>query len=462
MQSTVKWDKGSFRDSEGFVFFKDNKVFRTLNSEGAARMQRLLASPFFQAYMQEGKVIPTNFLENIFKEKELNCSYLLTHEKISPITYPYEWSFSMLKDAALLTLSLLKDALKSGFILKDGTAWNITFHRGKMCFLDILSINDYEEGQTWEGYPQFCQEFLYPLFLKSYKKVDFQPLFKGSLKGIDPHLMARLFKIVDWRLPGVFKHVFLNVKLGQNKSIAQTTLRNKFKLPKTSLIHMVNGLISLVEKLKENSTHSTWIDYTKNNTYEEEGYTIKEEFIKDFIKKSSPTATIIDLGCNTGHFSKIAATQRSVISCDIDSNCINYLYQAIRHDPSLTITPIVLDLMNPSPACGWNLEERSSIYDRIKGEGFLALALIHHLCIAQNVPLEKFVSFLQQIAPRGVVEWVSKEDPMVQFLLRNRKDIFDTYHWGYFEKCISTHFRLEKTIQINNGTRTLCLLEPKK
>lgn len=458
---SVHWDSGSFRDPEGFVFFKDDKVFRTLSDSAEVRMKTLLESGFFKKYMQDGRVIPTKLLKNPFAKDGVRGNFILEHERISCITYPYEWSFSMLQEATTSTLSLLKECLENGFILKDGTAWNFTCVKGKMCFFDILSIGAYEEGQPWEGYEQFCQEFLLPLLLKAHKNIDFQSFFKGSLKGVNLQLANAVFGVLDWRLPGVFKHVFLNAKFSQNKAIAKETVKNKLKIPKTSLLHMVEGMLKVVQGLRDTTKQSTWIDYTQNNTYEEADTRIKEKFISEFVGSTKDQDVILDLGCNTGHFSRIAAKNRSVLSCDIDSNCIDDLYEYLGKNGVTNITPVVLDLMNPSSECGWRLKERRSFYNRLKGEGFLALALIHHLCIAQNVPLESFVVSLSTMAPCGVIEWVSKEDPMVQFLLRNREDIFPNYTWACFEKEISKHFKIKKTKKLNDATRTLCWLEPK-
>lgn len=455
---TIKWDSGSFRDPAGSVFFYNQDVYRTFNDKDIDEAKALLSSKFFQSHVEAGVIIPTSIEKNVFPKQNGISSFVLKHEKIPFVTYPYEWSFEMLKEAALLTLSILEGALKEGYILKDGTAWNLTFHKGNMCFFDVLSIGKYQEGQMWEGYKQFCQEFLYPLMLKAYKDIDFQNIFKGSLTGVNAYFMNQLFSISDLFKPGIFKHVFLNAKIGQQKTLERASVRQKFKLPKSSLFKIIENLRGVIEGLNTKNKTSLWHDYSIHNTYTAHDTNTKKEFISDALKDIK---SVIDIGCNSGEYSFLFADTTKVYSCDLDNDCIDLIFTKNKKEHK-DITPFVLDLMNPSANCGWKLEERKSIYERLKADSFLSLALIHHVCIASNVPIEQFVKFLSNIASQGVLEWVDKSDPMVQFLLRNRADIFDKYNWDYFYEVVQMYFKIEKTKIINNGTRTLCFLMPLK
>jgi hypothetical protein len=452
----IMWDAGSFRDPAGAVFFVGDSVYRSVSDNFLPAVKELVQSGFFQKHMEEGRIISTTLVANNFN---VPGSCVLQHEKIPFLSYPYEWSFYMLKDAALLTLDVLRECLENGYILKDGTAWNVTYYCGKMVFFDVLSIDRYKEGQTWDGYQQFCNEFLYPLFIKAYKGIDFQQLFKGSLFGVDLVLAHKIFKIRDVFKPGVLKHVFLNAMLANNKKVTSATIKNKIKLPKSALLGIVDGLIKVVKSLECDNKNSIWIDYAQNNTYADQDESKKIKFIREFSDCCSPNSRIIDLGCNTGSYSLIAAEFHNIISCDIDSGCIDDIYKKINLNASLSVTPIVLNLMNPSSNSGWDLQERKSIFARIQVNAFFALALMHHICIANNVPLERFIQFLSKIAPKGVLEWIDKRDPMVQFLLRNRVDIFSEYNWENFEDIIKKYFVIKKTQSINNGFRKLCWLE---
>lgn len=457
LSSNLAWDPGSFRDPEGSVFFYEGKVFRSFPEEAFERITDILKAKFFKELVNQGKIVKTTLENN--PSKDLKNKHVLKHEKIPFITYPYEWSFFMLKDAALLTLDILEGALKEGFILKDGTAWNISFYKGRMCFFDVLSIDRYEEGQTWEGYSQFCQEFLYPLLIKASKGLDHQNFFKGSLSGVDVEVANALFGIRDIFRPGVFKHVFLNAKLTGNKKVSKKKVRGNVKVPLYGLLGIVQNLKSVIKALKPNNDGSVWDTYISENTYEDQDEHDKKDFVSKALEKFESSGSVIDFGCNTGEYSILAAQKAKVISCDIDPACIDQLYKKVALG-DLNITPVVLNLMNPSSECGWGLRERKSIYDRLQGGAFLSLALIHHICIASNVPLEYFIKFLKSVASQGVIEWVYKEDPMVQFLLRNRKDVFGEYTWENFEKIVSRYFKIETTKKINKGTRELCLLLP--
>ncbi len=458
LQNNIVYEQGSFRDPAGTVFFSDGAVYRTISPNVLPEIEKLFNSIFFQNLINSGKVIKSNLVKNTF---DVCGKFILHHDKIPFVSYPYEWSFSMLKDAALLTLNILKDCINNGYILKDGTAWNITYYNGSMIFFDVLSIEKYEEGQVWNGYQQFCQEFLNPLFLKSYKNLNFNDYFRGLLSGIDIKLMSKIFNLSDIFRPGIFKHVFLNAFLTNNKKIASSTINNKYKLPKIALLSMIEGLLSVVKKLNYNNADSVWVDYSNKNTYTNADEVIKVDFVKKLFCSIQNNSNIIDLGCNTGKYSYLSSEFHNIISCDIDNDCIEQIYKKVSTEKNKSITPIVINLMNPSPNVGWELTERKSIYDRLNVNCFLSLALIHHICIANNVPIKRFVAFLRRIAPRGIVEWVEKDDPMVQFLLRNRKDIFSTYTWEHFMESVKQHFDLKEFITLNDGHRKLCWLEPK-
>ncbi|MGD0466162.1 MAG: class I SAM-dependent methyltransferase [Gammaproteobacteria bacterium] len=465
MSNDIIFEHGSFRDPDGRVFYYQQEVYRTVSVRCSKIIECLLKADFFQRFIQSKDIVDTKILNNDLLRFGDMSECFLQHERIPFITYPHEWSFYMLKDAALLTLHILKEALVNNFILKDGTAWNVTFHNNKMCFFDVISIGEYQNGQAWEGYGQFCQEFLYPLLIKAHKNIDFQNFFKGSLSGITPNLANAIFSFNDWFKQGVFKHVFINAQFNKSKTIKRASLKNKFYLDVKVLINLATNLESIIKSLYPKNQNSLWSDYALNNTYSENDIDQKKTFILGAINKLQKIDKIIDLGCNTGEYSLMIANSNknlTVFCCDLDADCIDQLYNKTKKESYKNIYPFVLDLMNPSSMCGWDLKERKSIWQRINVDAFLVLALVHHICIAYNVPLEIFIKFLSSIASQGIIEWVDKQDPMVQFLLRNRKDIFYDYEWKYFENIIIKYFHLAEVKTINNGTRKLCLLLPKK
>lgn len=457
-----QFDQGSFRDFEGSVFSYKGEVYRTLTIEAAERMKTLLSSSFFAQSVALGKLVQTKLIESsaVFPKGFPVTTEVLWHEKIDQITYPFEWTFSMLKDAALLTLDLMQTLIEHNFILKDGTAWNVCFYKGNPCFYDILSIDTYQEGQPWEGFSQFLQEFLYPLMFQAYHAIDFQPLWRSTQQGIEVKLLYKTLSKTSLFKKGVFKYVYLHQKLSESKTISKSNINKEFSsphFPKKALLSLLNDLRTCVESLNIKEDHSVWKDYASQNSYEISDIEQKETFIRDGLKKLNPLS-VIDLGCNTGQYSLIASEVAQVISCDLDPICVDRLYR----QKNKRILPVILNLMTPSPAMGWRLSERKDFFSRIKADSFLALALIHHICISQNVPLNSFVKFLKSIASQGILEWVDKTDPMVQFLLRNRKDIFQNYSWESFHENITQSFNIERSIPLNNGKRKLLLLTRKK
>lgn len=459
--SFLAFDEGSFRDPEGHVFTYEDKVYRTLSPAAVERVSVLVNLPFFKEWMDKGRLIPTQLLTSmgVFPKEVEVTEHILWHEKVSSITYPFEWTFSMLKDAALLTLDLMETLLAHNFILKDGTAWNLCFYKGHPCFYDILSIDVYKDGQPWEGLSQFLQEFLYPLMFQAYHGFDFQPLWKSTQQGIPGSLLYKTLSKKDLFKKGIFKYVYLKEKFLSSKTFSEASIKHEFSgetFPKQALTNIIKDLRKCIGSLQATKDQSVWKEYDTKNSYEKSDTHEKENFIAEGLKLINPSS-VIDLGCNTGHYSFIAAKTTQVISCDLDPACVDSIF--LQKNPN--ILPVVLNLMTPSPSMGWDLKERKDVFSRLKADSFLALALMHHICISHNVPLERFILFLKSIAPQGIIEWVDKSDPMVQFLLRNRTDIFKNYTWDNFQSITNQYFIIEKNVSINNGTRRLLLLRQK-
>lgn len=438
----------SFRDPEGHVFFEEGKLKRKIMTHaGRERMKCLLESDFYQTHLSSD-VISTSW-----------SGEELIHETVPVVTYPYEWSFDMLKEAALCQLTILEACIQNNFILKDGSAFNTLFHKGKMVFVDLLSIDTYQGGQIWEGYHQFCKHFLFPLLLQASNGLSFQPFWRGTLDGIS---LKDMRVLLNWRSlfsPAGFKHVFLQNAL--SSSVKKTTQSpSSITFSKQALLSFVHNLKQTVQGLHDKRKSSVWENYVSDNTYQTNDQQQKENFIQEHLAPLKPHQ-LIDLGCNTGHYSKLVTHfAQQVISVDYDPACIDVLYGVIKQDGTLqkSITPMVGNLVNPSPALGWDLNERENQLTRFQSDAFLALALIHHVCITENVPLDMFVAFLKQMGPYGVVEWVDKKDPMVHILLKNRRDIFQEYTWEHFQNCLQRYFKIEKVTPLNQGTRKLCFV----
>ncbi len=462
----VKFDPGSFKDPDGRIFEYQGNIYRTLSSSAADRMRAREADGTLAALIDQGLLIDSELVSasSVGLADASLGDTVMRHARIPVLTYPSEWSFDMLRDAALVTLDLLQQGLERDLMLKDATAFNVAFHDGRMQFFDTLSIDDYAAGAPWDGYAQFCREFLFPLMLTSYRGIEFQPWLRGSLSGIPVRAFARLLSLREKFRGPVMKHVVLQAKLDRSFADTDTEMRSSFKTMKFSkpmIVGNVAGLAKTLRKLSYEAGDSVWGDYASNHSYSAEDETTKRQFVDQAVDHLSPS-TVVDLGGNIGDYSFLVAPKVDRVLCvDIDPACINTLYRRIRDGGPTNVVPIVGDLLNPTPALGWNLTERRDLFDRIRSESFFALALVHHLAIGGNVPLPRVVETLHRIAPSGVVEWVDKQDAMVQRMLRNRTDVFEDYTWDVFRSELERRFNIVKTVETHNGARRLCLLEPR-
>lgn len=467
MNAVPQFVSGSFRDREGSVFTVGRRIFRTLSHEARNRFQDLEKDGRLKQLVDSGQMV-SSFLTSAVEadlDPKIYGEIVMEHERLPLITYPYEWSFDMLRDAALLTLDLLESCLNMNLILKDGTPFNLTIHKNRMMFFDALSLDLYEEGRPWEGYSQFCREFLFPLMLTSYKGIEFQPWFRGSLNGIPVSTMSRIFGYLEAPFKGVFSHVHLQAMLEKYLAGKDVDVRKRFNgrgIPKKVLLKMVKKLRRLIENMKYDTSHSAWAHYERQNTYTPEEEQTKTNFIGTIMRKPS-LSQWVDLGCNGGKYSSLFAPHaKTVVGLEADPSAVNAFYRRFRETSDGSFYPMVCDLLNPSPALGWGLVERPSLFERVQGGGFLALALIHHVCIANNVPLTNFLELLKRFGTAGVIEWVDKSDPMVQRMLRNRRDIFTDYTWENFKSLLEKTFSLSDVVETHNGTRKLCSIAARR
>lgn len=445
-------EAGSYRDPKGTIWYHDNRVFRSLFGDGVDDYQAFIESGLARKKFHHGRLIETQEIsspdDSLIKAGKAstgkNADLLLEHERVPFISYPYEWSYAQLKDAALFHLELLKKALDHNLMMSDASAYNIQFMGAEPVFIDILSFRPYKDGEIWQGYRQFCEQFLNPLLLYNSADILFHPWYRGTFEGIPA---TDLIKVLPWHKrfnPKMASHVWLQAKLqrtadtGQIQSLAHK--ENRRKLPKKHLQAMVRDLYDWITGFKDvDNTDSVWHDYEKNNIYDSDEQQQKTDFIARSVKGLTPTV-VWDIGCNSGYYSEQAlmAGAQSVIGADYDPRTVGLAYTRAK-EKTLNLTTICQDLVNPSPAQGWHLKERKSLFDRCNGDMVIALALIHHIVIGRNIPISMFIDWLISLAPTGVVEFVPKEDPMVQTLLQNREDIFPDYHQDHFQTLLSNH-----------------------
>jgi hypothetical protein len=468
------YESGSFRDRSGRVFYDHGQVYRALGTEGFADWSAVAQRPFVQKSMKSGSLVRTETTAGVNAPlSDFQCEAVLKHDVVPVVTWPFEWSFSMLRSAALLTLDLMLDALQEDAILKDGTPYNVQFIGACPTWIDTGSILPLRPGQIWDGYRQFCQMFLYPLMLQSWKNVDFQPWLRGSLEGISPREFSSLLSMRDMFRRGAVSHVWLHAKL-QGQNAAKPKLADSIKasgFSRDMIISNVQGLRRIVEHLTWKADKSTWSDYDKSSTPVQRDAAIKEQFIAEVCRSrttqlmndaSKTWKTVWDLGCNQGRYARLAAQHaEAVLAIDSDHLTIDRLFRTLNAEGNRTITPMVCNLADPSPSLGWRLQERRSLEQRSKPELVFCLALIHHLVIGSNLLLADVISWLASLKSTVVLEYVDRKDAQVQQLLANREDVFSDYSIEAFRAHVDRSFTVIKELPLADGTRSLFWLQPR-
>jgi len=442
------------------VFRRGERVFRTVMPSAAAAFDAAQSSGLFSRLIERGALQPHALVPAAeLGELAAGASHVLEHPRLPFLSHPYEWPFAALKAAALLQLDLLLEALASGFVLTDASAYNLQFRGSEPVFVDTLSFRPYREGEHWLGHRQFCAQFLNPLLLRAKLGLDYHAWYRGSPDGIGAAELDRL--LPWWRKlsPNLYMHVRLQARLqaaSGARERAQAAVGRG--LPRKGFIDIVRGLRVWIAAMEPARTSDTaFADYAEHNTYSDADTAMKEAFVRDFAAAARP-GVVLDLGCNTGRFARaaLAGGAAYAVGLDADTVALDRAYAAARRD-KLAFLPLYMNLADPSPDQGWQQSERNGLARRADDscDAVLALALVHHLAIAGNVPLARVVEWLLQLAPRGVVEFVPKQDPMVQRLLALREDIFPDYHEEAFVQALVARAQLVSEATVPGTGRRL-------
>lgn len=458
---SLEREAASFRDPDGFVYQQDGVLYRQVNQSGRSDYDLLMTSGLYQALVKSRQLVTHTEVDA--PAAVPNLAYkVIRPEAVRFISYPYEWSFSQLKDAALLTLDALKTALEHGMILKDASAYNVQFLRGQPVLIDTLSFTRYEPGTPWIGYRQFCQHFLAPLALMSLKDVRLAQLLRVYLDGIPLDLASALLPMRT-RLPGgLYLHIHLHAR-AQRRYAGQAvdSQGGGRQISKMQLLGLIESLEKNVSGLEWSPAGTSWADYDRQHNYTERALIAKQDFVRSFLSAANPKV-VWDLGANTGLFSRIAAENaRQVIAFDYDPGAVELGYRHNREAGSENLLTLVMDLTNPSPGIGWRNAERRAMETRGPADLILALALVHHLAIANNLPLPEIAHFFAALGEWVVVEFVPKSDSQVQLLLASRKDIFPDYTGDGFEAAFYKVFDVVQKERVPESERTLYLLRRK-
>ncbi len=447
----------SFRDPSGFVFHSKGQFFRQINRSYAAIYDKVINSGLFDSLIEKKWLLP--FEEDGSEAFKSDDGYkIIKPQRIPFISYPYEWSFSQIKDAALLTLNIHLSALQKGLLLKDASIYNIQFWQGRPIFIDHLSFDSSDRYGVWPAYGQFCRHFLAPLVLMARVNIQLGQLYRFYIDGVPLELATTILPARSLLNPGLFMHLYLHSR-SQNKYADQgNKLKESRKLTLNQLTSIAQSLHNTVKSISWEPSNTEWGDYYTDTNYNDVAMASKKEIVSDFLRQVSPK-NVWDLGGNIGVMSRLALhNDTNVISFDIDPADVEKNYLQCKEDKETNLLPLIMDFNNPSPDIGFACRERVSLTSRGPADLMLALALIHHLSISNNLPFNYLSEYFASIGNCLIIEFVPKKDSQVQRLLASREDIFANYTEENFEASFSNNFSIKRKELISESDRIVYLM----
>jgi hypothetical protein len=454
--------EGSFRDPSGFVYTRDGTLYRQVNAGFREPFEAFVASGLYDELARDGLLVA---------HKQVALEYaatpaahaVLEPERIEFISYPYEWSFGQLQEAAVLTLEIQERALRKGFTLRDSSAYNVQFQGGRPVFIDTLSLEPWEVGRPWAAYKQFCEHFLLPLMLMSSRDIRCGTLLRSYVDGIPLDFGSRLLPRRSWISVPAVLHIHLHAwAQGRYAGSAVSTAAKGKSMSQQSLLTLVRNLKSAVQRLSWRAAGTEWAEYTSDNNYSEMASRSKRAMVVGHLAGTKPRM-VWDLGANTGEYSRAAReTGAYVVSFDVDPAAVERNYRRGRSEGETGILPLLLDLTNPSPGQGWAGRERLSLKERGPADAILALALVHHLAIGHNLPLDRIAEYLSSLGRHLIIEFVPKSDSQVSRLLLSRPDIFPGYTKEGFEAAFQQHYQIRSVARVEDSERWLYAMESRR
>jgi len=453
-------DPGSFRDPSGRVHRAGDRIFRTIGVKAAANYEAARDRGVLSKYVDRKILIDSREID----AAELglagpSIAHVVEHPKLPFVSYPYEWSFALLKASALFHLDFQCELLDDGFVLSDASAYNVQFDGARPLFIDLLSIRKYRDGEYWLAHNQFCEQFLNPILMWSYIGVPPNDWFRGRLEGIPSDAISRMlpaYRKLSFRM---ISHVVGPARLQARSERRHTAEAVRRPLPRSAYRALLTHLRRWIQSLQPAGSDTQWQDYEEFHSYSENEEQAKKEFVSQFVADAKP-GVLWDMGCNTGAYSEIALRARAgkVIGFDYDHGALDRAVARARRE-KLDLLPLYLDGANPSPDQGWAQRERMGLTGRSNADALIALAFIHHLVIGRNIPLDDAVDWLTSFAKRGLIEFVQKDDPTVRDMLALREDIFDEYDERAFLHALESRATIIATRRNPDNGRLLAVYE---
>jgi hypothetical protein len=455
--SSFQREVSSFRDPAGFLFWLDGSIYRYVGPSYARQFEQARASGLYSEAIASGRLLPFELVETNTPETEQAVAVLRPHQ-LPLITYPYEWSFGLLKDAAILTLELQLAALKHDMLLKDASAYNVQFVDGHPCFIDHLSFDLLSEHGLWPAYGQFCRHFLAPLALMAETDLGLGKLSQLYLDGIPLEIASRLLPRRTWFRPGLALHLHLHARMIRKHARRRVSVQH---LPPSRLAALADSLLALVRRLSPKRQATEWGAYYSDTNYSDEALEAKKRLVQEMVQRLSPK-TVWDVGGNNGFFSHAICDLAGEIVCmDLDITAVDQNYARCKAERVKNVMPLVADVSNPSPGIGFGNRERLTFEERSKPDLIMALALIHHLAIARNIPFNRLAPYFADRGEYLIIEFVPKSDSQVERLLLNRKDVFGDYSEESFRATFAAYFDTLDERPVRSSQRRLFLMRRK-
>ena len=448
-------DPSSFRDDAGQIFNFKNRIFRSIKNDYIENYNFIKNQDIYQ------KLINKNLLINSWEAKDQDLisqnfddvNKFLEHEKLENWTYPYEWTFSQLKKAAIFHLDFQLFLLEENISLKDASAYNIQFKNNKPIFIDILSLQKLDKNTPWQGHKQFCEEFLNPLVFSSYFNLPFNEIYKGNLNGISNRQIINLLGYKIFFSFSLLINVYFTESLSSKSGKSK---KKKERSYKQSQYFLINNLKKFIKKLKYKKNKSTWSNYSNTHSYSKESEIEKENILKSYISINKPYS-LIDIGCNDGKYSFLAKELgvKKVIALDYDMQCL----EKIELDNNEIVTPLYADLSNISPSIGWDNKEKKSFIERFNFDFSLSFAVVHHLAISKNIPLYEVLNFIIKLSKKGLIEFIPNDDEMVKRMKMFKTKAYDDYNLENFLKILNKNCNTVKVHELKGSKRKIIYYE---